>query len=72
MPLRELVVIRTHDSLITPPQSSRNIAQGADTAGGRTQIGSWTQIRSCKQVDVHVWRKRQQACAQHESLDFTV
>lgn len=37
MPLRELVVIRTHDSLITPLRSSRNIAQGegVDAAGGR-------------------------------------
>lgn len=34
MPHRELVVIRTHDSLITPLRSSRNTAQGVDVAGG--------------------------------------
>lgn len=34
MPHRELVVIRTHDSLITPLRSSRNTAQGVDAAGG--------------------------------------
>lgn len=34
IPLRELVVIRTHDSLITPLRSSRNTVQGVDTAGG--------------------------------------
>lgn len=39
IPLREVVVIKTHDSLITPPQSSRNTAQGADTAGEWTHIG---------------------------------
>lgn len=34
MPHRELVVIRTHDSLITPLRSSRNIAEGVGAAGG--------------------------------------
>lgn len=34
IPLRELVIIRTHDSLITLLRSSRNTAQGVDTAGG--------------------------------------
>lgn len=34
MPHRELVVIRTHDSLITPLRSSRNTAQEVDAAGG--------------------------------------
>ncbi len=35
MPLRELVVIRTHDSLITLLRSSRNAAQGVERSRGR-------------------------------------
>lgn len=49
IPLREWVVIRTHDSLITPMLSSRNTAQGVDTAGG------WKSLQSV-QLD---WRLMQ-------------
>lgn len=57
IPLRELVIIRTHDSLITPMRSSRNTAQGVDSAGGVVVLSQTVQTdhrKRCK-IDNTVW-----------------
>lgn len=41
MPHRELVVIRTHDSLITPLRSSRNTVTRSGRSRGRVVLSEW-------------------------------